>query len=352
MMLAGLSIATPAHAEHDDVEPIALDYQAIGACPSESEFVALVRKYTKRWSLVPGGTSTARIIRVRIAAKTPSVVGTLVVANASDAFSERELEGPSCKRVSDGLAVMVALAIDAPHSGPPSGPSKEDTSPPPLIARDETVVARDEPRDERADERQQDPPVSERPSATASSTPQRTTEQAGEGAELSLDVRMETSSAVLRGAVPGIGASAKIEPSSSASWLGRWKPSFGVGIRQSFPKEQALRGGSTEFSWTAANVRLCPLQFAVRGAVQVSPCAELDVGVLHASADGFSATKSLSTFWLDAGGSIWAAVYVSDRMFLSSTVLMTVPMNRQPFVFSSGKPIASVPPLVCFLGWE
>ncbi len=333
VMLAGLSISSSARAEPVDLEPIALHYEATGACPSELEFVATVRKYTTRWSLVPEGTPTARVIRVRISAKTSSVVGKLVVANATETASERELEGPSCKRVSDGLAIMVALAIDAPDPGAPSEPSKEDTSRP--------VIERDEPTDERPLE----PPVAAKPVATASSTPRRTGVRASERAEISLDLRAETSSAVLHGAMLGIGASAKVEPSSTASWFGRWKPSVGLGIRQSFLKERTMRGGSAEFRWTAADLRLCPIRFAVRAAVEVSPCAEIDIGVLHASAHGFSAAKRLSTFWLDLGGSIWAAVHVSHRVFLSSTVLITVPVNRQPFAFSSGRPIASVPPI-------
>jgi hypothetical protein len=337
-MLAGLSLSSSARAEPVDVEPIALHYEATGACPSELEFVATVRKYTTRWSLVPEGTPTARIIRVRISAKTSSVVGKLVVANASDTVSERELEGPSCKRVSDGMAIMVALAIDAPPPGGPSAPSNEGISPP--------IIDRDEP----TDERQLEPPTTGRPVATDASTPRRTSERAGQGAEISLDLRVETSSAVLRGAMPGIGASVKVEPSSTASWFGRWKPSLGLGIRQSFPKERTMRGGSAEFLRTAADLRVCPLRLGRPAVVEVSPCAEIDIGVLHAAADGFSAAKRLSSFWLDLGGSIWAAVYVSHRVFVSSTVLMTVPVNRQPFAFSSGRPIASVPPIGVLYG--
>jgi len=123
------------------------------------------------------------------------------------------------------------------------------------------------------------------------------------------------------------------------------EPSVAVGIRQSLPKERSLRGGSVALSWTAGHLRLCPLRVAIDAVVEVAPCAEANAGVLRASARGFADARELSTFWFDVGGSIWASMSLSDAVFLSATVLLTMPLFRQPIALASGATVASVPPL-------
>jgi len=71
----------------------------------------------------------------------------------------------------------------------------------------------------------------------------------------------------------------------------------------------------------------------------------MNAGVLRASASGLADARSVSTTWLDVGGALWVSVALSKTFFLSSTVLVTLPYNRQPFVTDSGMRVASVPPL-------
>jgi hypothetical protein len=314
-----------------EVEPVALRYETSGACPSEAEFLSEVRTYATRWSRVPEGTSAARTIHVRVSAGPSETVGRLAVSNPSGVISERDIVGPSCTEVSQALAVMVAVAIDPRAGG--AGEAKER-------APQESLPTA-------APEAERSAPTSGRVAHPERPEGAEDTPRPSEGPRTSFDLRAETSSAVMRGALPGVGASMKLEPpdSSGPRWLREWKPSIGIGIRQSFPKERALRGGSVDFLWTAGHLRLCPFRIAIGSVVEVSPCGEMNVGRLHASASGFAEARGVSTFWLDVGGSVWAAVNVSKRVFLSSTVLMTVPLARQPFALTSGASISSVPAL-------
>ena len=233
--------------------------------------------------------------------------------------------------VSEALAVMVAVAID-PRAGGASDAGED--------LPDEGAAAP--------------------PTRTPAPAPVRRPEGASrapaardEGPRVAFDLRAETTSAVIRGGLPGVGASLRLDPSAPAARRGVHlsEPSLALGVRQSFPKERTLRGGSVGLSWTAGHLRLCPFRVVIEAVAEVSPCAEANVGVLRASARGFAEARELSTFWFDLGGSLWAAVSLSERFFLSSTVLVTMPLFRQPFALASGAPVASVPPFGVLAGF-
>ena len=330
---AMLCLASPAWAR-TPAEPIALHYEASGTCPSELDFMARVRTYTRRWALVPEGTPAVRTVRVRVSEGKVETTGKLTVATPGGATSEREIAGPSCMEVSEALAVMVAVAID-PRAGDAADASED--------ALEEGAAA----------------PAPTRPPATAplrARRPERApraTPARDKGPRVAFDLRAETTSAVIRGGLPGVGASLRLDPSAPAVQRGVHvsEPSLALGVRQSLPKERTLRGGSVGLSWTAGHLRLCPFRVVIGAVAEVSPCAEANIGVLRASARGFAEARDLSTFWFDLGGSLWAAVSLSDRVFLSSTVLFTMPLFRQPFALASGAPVATVPPFGVLAGF-
>ncbi|AKV00097.1 hypothetical protein AKJ09_06760 [Labilithrix luteola] len=301
--------------------------------------MAAVRTYTERWAHVPEGTTESRTIRVRISEASHETIGTLAVANKSGILAEREIVGPSCTEVSRALAVMVAVTID-PRAGGGGGagsPGKAGASGPP----EEASAPEGNPEARPPYESALPLPRATSPSAVRTSPPASTSPG------VSLDVRVETTSAVIRGGLVGVGASITVESPESGQprWLAVLKPSLGLGIRQSLPKERALQGGSVDLLWTAGHIRLCPLRISVTPIMKVVPCTEANIGTFRASAEGFVDVRRLSSFWFDVGASVWAAVDLSDRIFLSSTVLVTIPSVRQPLVLATGATVASVPPL-------
>ena len=345
---AALCLPVTAAAAAAGSEPIALRYETSGACPGEAAFVAWVEAHTRRWTRVPDASAAVRSIHVRVAEGEPEATGSLTVRSAGGDVTERAIGGPTCAEVAEALAVMVAVAIDpragsgssdADSSGSGSGSSDAESS-----DTDSSGAAADEraPRpqgEETAAPRARRPPSrrSERPAAPLAAGRPR----------FAVDARAETTSAVLRGALPGIGASLTVEPPASSPRRGIHlaDPSIAAGIRQSFTMDRSLRGGSVGFSWTAGHLRLCPLRIVIDARVEVSPCAEANAGSLRASARGFVEARGTSTFWLDLGASLFLTVSLTEKLFLSSTLLVAMPLFRQPFALASGAPVASVPPL-------
>ncbi|MBX3260438.1 MAG: hypothetical protein KF782_12160 [Labilithrix sp.] len=332
---AALLVALTARAEGPEVEPVALSYEAepnaTSGCPSQAEFFATVRAHTSRWSAVPEGTQAERTFRVRVSGSGDEWLGTLVVANEAGPLAERHLVGPTCAGVARAMAIMVGVAIDLRAAG------TNDTKP----------IAGERPEEPRADGRTEEAPA-DRPRDEAPRVGRKrspTGRPPSSGPAIALDVRLESTSAVIRGALPGVGASMRLilPAPEEPGWMRGWKPSFALGLRQSLPKERALSGGSVDFLWLAGNFRACPHELTIARIVEVAPCAEMNLGILRSSAQGFARARQASITWLDLGGSVWAAVYLSQKVFLSSTVLVTAPLFRRPFVLTSGTVAASVP---------
>jgi len=338
-----LVLFAPASVRAEDVEePIVLHYAAGDLCPSEEDFIALVRAQTPRWTRVPEGVPSRRTMRVVLSTRANGADGKLVVATPKGGVSERAIEGPTCMAVSRALALMVAVAIDprAGEAGPtteaPAEPEALEATPPSAEERSNVAAP------ERAPAR---PALFRKNGVPPSDAPARAWPR------VSLELRAEATSAVVRGALFGGALTAKVElpPDAGPALLRAWQPSLGLGIRQSLPKERSLRGGSAEFTWTAAHLHLCPFRVTLRQRVALAPCAEANAGQLDVAARGFGAARSVSTFWLDVGASVWTTVMLSRHVYVGSTLLVTAPATRRPFALASGA-IVSDPPVVGVLG--
>ena len=231
--------------------------------------------------------------------------------------------------VSRALALMVAVAIDprAGEAGPtteaPAEPEALEATPPSAEERSNVAAP------ERAPAR---PALFRKNGVPPSDAPARAWPR------VSLELRAEATSAVVRGALFGGALTAKVElpPDAGPALLRAWQPSLGLGIRQSLPKERSLRGGSAEFTWTAAHLHLCPFRVTLRQRVALAPCAEANAGQLDVAARG-------------VGASVWTTVMLSRHVYVGSTLLVTAPATRRPFALASGA-IVSDPPVVGVLG--
>jgi len=255
------------------------------------------------------------------------------LGNAEGTLLKREIVGPTCADASEALAIMVAVAIDP---GASEGASETPVEPPRAEPPAVEPPRPEAPRSERA--------ASPRPSFAA--TPPSV------GASVSFDLRLETTTAVIDGPLPGFGASMTVELwfPTGPRWMRAWRPSFGLGLRQSLPVQRDLRRGTGELLWTAGDVRLCPHEVELARIVEAALCAEANLGAFRASVEGVPEARRASTAWVDMGGSVWAIVRFSKRFFLSSTVLVAAPLWRHEFVLESGAPVAHSPPLGVLVG--
>lgn len=328
LLLIGVAIPQ-AHA--DETPPsgmtIRVDYRAPATCPSRDQFLANIRRYTAKWSLLETGTAT-RELTVVLDGPAGVARGTLEIS-AGERKTRRVVTGPSCEAVARALAVVVALVID-----PAAAISDRQDAPPPVEVPESQPPA--------------SPPVV--PEAPSSSTPidqtsprrvrppappHRPPRAAAPSSGFSLELREELSYAVVSRPLVVLGAFADYELPSWAdigrrtgvTFLGR--PSLGLGFRQSLPRSIGLPGGSTEFLWSAASAHLCPVRLRLaEGQLHVVPCIEWSTGVLRAESRGIPLAQGTSKRWFDASATVLGMWRLAGPWVATLSVSLVVPLTR------------------------
>ena len=108
MWLARASVVALAQTETGEL--IRLQYRATAGCPDEAAFLARVRTRTAHARFVGEG-EPARTFSVNLENGAPSW-GSVTITEGDRAEGTRRLEADSCDQVADGVALMVALALD------------------------------------------------------------------------------------------------------------------------------------------------------------------------------------------------------------------------------------------------
>ena len=342
-------VASPktAHADAPADEPIVVAYTAIdGACPAKDAFVASVRRYTTKWTPVDVGTGL-RSLQLRLGPRGADYAGSLVVTTANGSASVRELVGPDCASVARALAVMVALAIDPLASVAEPRPAREPEVPPPSPGA-EAEAGGDAAAPPAPQPVSPPPPAARRESPPSRSSPSQPPNSPPEDraahVTFAVEGRIELTSAVTTGALPVVGTALEMQGHLGSAWPTWLTPSIALGARQSLPKQISIGPGASEFLWTVATVRLCPVRFAaLAGRLDVAPCAEMDVGTLRAEARGLPNARASSSAWFDRGGSLRVSHRISSAWGIGAGVLVTAPSSRDRFALGSGQLISRAP---------
>ncbi|OJY18564.1 MAG: hypothetical protein BGO98_33070 [Myxococcales bacterium 68-20] len=353
VVLAGL--LAPASASAEPRERIHFDYSADPTCPSFDAFVEQVRAYTSRWGLAAPEEDTRRL-RVTFAVTKADTVGTLEIASREQSAprAPRTIVAPDCATVARGMAVAVAVAIDpaAILAGPGRTAERELTD---ELAEEELSAEVTEAT-----------PVEQRPSlpAPSSSAPPREPSPSSRrpvgprtsAARFAIEGRLEVTSAVVDGLLPGALASIEVDPlapadSSAPLRLPRWlRPTLALGIRQSISRKLERSTVATSFLWTAGVVRLCPVRLGVNDKLDITPCLESDVGVLTAEARGSADARRTSSFWLDLGVSVRVTWTISPAFYAGTGIALVAPLSRNWFELGTGELISRAPPVGGTLG--
>jgi len=325
-----------AHAQQAPAEPIIVAYAADGACPREDDFVASVRRYTTKWTAVDAG-SGLRTFKIHLGPRAAEYTGTLVITMPDGKGSTRELAGPDCVSVARAFAVMVALAIDPLARVGEPGPGEE-------------LAALPEPEPEKSDLPEHAPiavpdpmPAARRGRATApGEPPARSPERLH--FTFAVEGRAELTSAVVSGALPIVGAALEMRAHLGSRWPAWLSPSIALGVRQSLPKQISVGPGASEFLWTAATIRLCPVRFAgLVSRLEVAPCVEIDAGALRAEARGLPDARATTIAWFDRGVSVRGSYRIGPAWAVGAGVLLAMPWSRDRFALASGQLISRAP---------
>jgi hypothetical protein len=248
----------------------------------------------------PGETARGFVVSVEAGAPAR---GTITVTNEQGTEGMRALEAATCEDVVDGLALILALAVDpkartvATGAGaqpkvplaeapPPPLASAQPPASPPLVAPQQTPAR---------------PSAAPIPVSRAPDAPDR--EVAGPlplarrffvGAELALATGVAPSA--LFAAAPYIGVRALRAPIVDVS------------VRASFVRADSgstsVLNGQADFTWTVGRLDGCAL-FQVGGRLGIGPCARVEAGALDVVGSGAGVTsQTQDTGWFAAGGTV------------------------------------------------
>ncbi|AKU98746.1 hypothetical protein AKJ09_05410 [Labilithrix luteola] len=309
---------------------VRVDYRASATCPSRTEFLDSVRRYTTKWRLVDDRDErAARHFVVALDRREALVRGTLDI-EVGERTSQKVVSGPTCATVARALAVMVALVIDPgasssdQHEEPTPAPEPE---PPPEPAAPPIVVQTgDDPRI-----------APDRPASKPKPRRTRNVRPVASAPRWTFDVRLESSSAVTARSMAVMGAFVDLllPPFGRTEASGLVGPSsVGLGLRQSLPSAIGVPGGSTEFLWSAATVRACPLRLRLRllgDPLDVAPCVESNLGILQVESRGIPLAQRTTTYWFDGAVSALGVWHLPGPWVVTAELELVAPFTRRRF---------------------
>ncbi len=262
VVFALLSTAPSASAE----EPVAVRIRVVAAedCASDVTFWAAVTRHTSRLQEDQGGA----LVELAIGRQDEDhVVGVLEVAPPGEMPWQRRLTGGSCAEVTDGLALVTALAFDPNATVEPVvAPAAPEPAVPRVIVSPERA-----PRE-----------------APIAGVPAR--EARWRGAVLASigPLALGTSSAVV-----GYGIAGDLERDRSGL-----APSFRLALTHAEGSVGSF-GPGADLAWTTGRASVCPLRADLASTVSLRPCAGLDLGVLVSTPVNLDRGASVTRAWVN-----------------------------------------------------
>lgn len=259
---------------------VRLEVEAPPDCTTREELAARIAARSRRIAFAP---DAAIAVRVTVAPGPGgrAVTGALTIARPGTPGAVRRITAASCEQASDGLALVIALALDpdAPATGVPA-PDVAAPPPPPAA----TVAAPAPPA--------RSPPA----------TPVHTGWVAEAGAE------------AVFGPAPrplaGVRAGARLTRDRGRSI---WSPALVLSVVHAWTGDLDEPGGTAAFTLDAANLDACPLRLAA-GAWEGRACGSLLVGRIEAAGSNTYAPASAARPFAAGGGSLLLAADLGRRL--------------------------------------
>jgi hypothetical protein len=150
------------------------------------------------------------------------------------------------------------------------------------------------------------------------------------------ELRTEVSTAITRRPMALVGAFVDLQipvfsrHDERTAFIG--PSSIGLGLRQSAPRAIGVPGGSTEFLWSAASLRICPLRLRLLAdRLDMAPCAEGNLGVLQAESHGIPVAQRTDRHWIDGGASVLGVWHLPGPWVATAGLGLVVPLTRNRF---------------------
>jgi len=308
-MACGVVIAaltTSPRAQADD--PIALRVRVVadGDCASRETFWSAVSRHSSRVSQMLGADGALVELAIRRSDE-EHVVGVLDVTLPGEVPWQRRLVGGSCAEVTDGLALVTALAFDPNAVVEPASPAP-------------TVL-----------------PIAEPAAREVPIAPAAGPEARWRGAVLASIGPLVLGTS---GPVVGYGISGDLE---------RDRAGLAPSLRLSLTHAEGsidFFGAGAGLAWTTGRASICPLRADLASSLSLRPCAGLEVGVLVASPVGLVSARSATRAWVAPsllGRLRWQVV---ASIFVEGEVGLAAPLVRDQIAADPGITLYRAPALV------
>jgi hypothetical protein len=235
---------------------------------------------------------------------------------------ERALDATTCARLTQGVAMVIALAMDAEPDAPPD--TAQTTSQPVSLVTSPPVIATTPPTSTTVT-----PPIVRVPPAPRTRW------------RWELEARLLGDSRALPEFAPGVSLGLRALRGSFGlrAELGALLPRTADGPRQ---------GTGSDVGLAFANVRAC-VQTTVRW-LRASFCGGAEWGVAFASSFGFARPSSSESFWVAALASPHVGVVLTRSLAIELTPDLVVPLVRPEYVVEGVGMIYQVPPWTVRVG--
>lgn len=329
-----MAIALPSSATSDGEEAIVVDYAAAPSCPSGDQFLAQLRSFTPRWVLAPAGAEARRFV-LRITRVDGRFVGTFDLRAASDGEVRREVRGQTCADVASGIAVAVALAIDARAS---TTDAPAATAPEPAPAPPEPAPGPPEPAPGPPDAAPAQP-------RTPNARPTRPPMEPAHRTFISVGARIDANGAVsvvLPTAAAFVDVAWHVPARSSLQFALR--PTVRAGVRQSLTRTTSDGRSHVDITWRTGFLELCPAHLTLPAHVSLEGCLAANVGQLTAEALDVPSARA-SRLWIDSGAVLGARWQAHRHVFVSLSTGLWYPIIRDRIRVTSDRVASEAPPL-------
>jgi hypothetical protein len=292
------SAASPAVTASDGPGPIVrLEVDAPAACTTREELAARIAARSRRIGFADDAAVTVHVA-VAPGPGDRSVTGALTITRTGTPAAARRITAASCDQASDGLALVIALALDPGSPDALARPAPPVVTPPPPA-----VVA--------------PPPVVSPPASAA-----RTGWSVEGGAEAIVGPAPR--------AMPAIWAGARITRDRTGSV---WSPALVLSVVHAWTGDLGEPGGTATFTLDAANLDACPLRLTA-GRWEARACGSLLVGRLAAAGSNTYAPASADRPFAAGGASLLPAANLGPRLVLGARLQAAASWIRDDYAFS------------------
>ena len=288
---------------------VRLEVDAPADCTTREELAARIAARSRRIQLAPDAATSVRVT-VAPGPGGRAVAGALTITRPGAPPATRRITGASCDQATDGLALVIALALDPDAPGATDAPAAAVAEPPPLPPAPPPAP----PAAVEAPPRPVAPDVPSPPARTG----------------WTVEVGAEAIVGPAPRAMPGLRAGARLARDRTGSV---WSPALVLSVIHAWSGALGEPGGTAAFTLDAAHLDACPARVAA-GRWEARACGAVLAGRLESSGTNTYAPASAGRPFAAGGASLLLAADLGPRLVLGARLEAAASWIRDAYAFS------------------